>query len=852
MSRYRLLVALGFLVVLLLLLGRSLLPGYALTPSDLVFSSPFYADMKPSGFKQASNSLLFDQVYQFVPWRKLAWDSLRQGRLPLWNPYSYSGTPFIATLQSAVFYPLNLLLNLSLPFAMTFAWSALLRLWLAGLATHALALEYGLRRTSAILAGLSFMLCAFLITWLGHPHINVLALLPLAILLTERLIVADRRRQLIARSVGLGMVLGCAMLGGHPASLVSLMLTVGLYAGIRLYQRRRVRLTCRWAWSLPALAFAVFLAAIISAVQTLPFLEWLPLSNEIGTRGAIPFRWLDPSAVWRLLTLPLAVMPNLFNNPSWSQYPYWSFLARRDNYNEYALYVGVITILAALSGLAQHRRRPLPPPLIAWVVIGLVGLGRHLHLPVIGWINHLPLIGLGDSGRSQVTYMLAIALLGAWGVDLMLGDDLVATQVRRRFGQLALAVGLLGIGIMLGANLVLPAIRAKVVSIGHAQVDREFALRSTHTHPITYYYEEVDRMVAGLIAAYRPSNISMYSSAGIALLAWGATAIQRRSPGYVTGKHYSGVLLGLAATDLLLFARGYNPAIAAQDLYPETAVVTALRQDHGLYRITALRQDLVPDAHVMHRFSDVRGLDYPTRWYREYMGLVPDRLPWLTYGEILSSANSPLLRVLNLKYILSARRSDLDNIDNITRVTQYGGIHVAELGNPTPRAFLARQVTLLPSDSAVLQMLSAQPERVYDRILLRDGQDERRALASLPSAPQSAVPTSDTVTNVAYETERSVWQVHATIPSILFLSDAYYPGWHATIDDAPSPVLRANHAFRAVVVPSGDHTIAFKYAPASVAWGLRLSLAGLAISLVVLLLLVATHSAVASHPAPSP
>lgn len=852
MSPHRLLVALGLLAVLVLLLGRSLLPGYALTPSDLVFGSPFYADMKPSGFKQASNSLLFDQAYQFVPWRKLAWDSLRQGRLPLWNPYSYSGTPFIATLQSAVFYPLNLLLNLSLPYAMTFAWSALLRLWLAGLATHALALEYGLRRTPAILAGLSFMLCAFLVTWLGHPHINVLALLPLAVLLSERLIVADRRRQLAARSVGLGLVLGCAMLGGHPASLVSLMLTVLLYVGIRQVQRRRERLPGRWTWSLPALAGAVFLAVVISAVQTLPFLEWLPLSNELSSRSAVPFRMIDASAVWRLLTLPLAVMPNLLNNPSWSQYPYWSFLARRDNYNEYALYTGVITVLAALTGLAHYRWRPLPAPLIAWVVIGLVGLGRHLHLPVVGWINHLPIIGLGDSGRSQVTYMLAIALVGAWGMDLMLGDDSVGRQVRSRFGQLASAVAVLGAGIMLGANLVLPAVRAKVVAFGRAQVDREYALRATHTHPILYYYDEVDRMVAGLVAAYRPSNIAMYSSAGIALLAWGATAIQRRRPGLVSGKHYSGVLLGLAAADMLLFARGYNPVIATQDLYPESPVVTALRHDHTLYRITALRQDLVPDAHVMHRFSDVRGLDYPTRWYREYMGLVPDRLPWLTYGEILSSANSPLLRVLNLKYIMSARRSDLDRLDNVARITQYGSIHVAELDNPTPRAFLSRQAVLLPSDSAVLQRLRAQPERVYDRIVLRDGQDERNAVAQLPSAIQSVAPASDTVTNVVYEAERSVWRVHATVPSILFLSDAYYPGWQATIDDAPSPILRANHAFRAVVVPSGDHTISFEYAPASLARGLRLSLAGWAIALVTLLLLVATRSAAAPHSAPHP
>lgn len=848
MSRHRFLTGLGLFAVLLLLFGRSLSPGHALVPSDLIFGTPFYADRQPPGFRQASNTLLFDQVYQFVPWRHLAQAALHRGRLPLWNPYSYSGTPFIATMQSAVFYPLNVLLNLGLPFALTFAWSALLRLWLAGLGTHALALEYGLSQRSAVLAGLSFMLCAFLITWLGHPHTNVLALMPIAILLTEQSISTKHRRRTIIRCIGLSFVLGAAILGGHPASIVSLMLTVGLYAGIRLFQQRSSRSRGRWLWPSAALITAFGLAMILAAVQLLPFLEWLPLSNEVATRSAVPFRWVDSAVVWNLLTLPLTVMPNLFNNPSWTGFPYWSFLARRSNFNEYALYIGVIAFLAAIAGLAQRHRQALPAPLVAWIILGAIGIGRYLHLPPIGWINQLPLIGLGDSGRSQVTYMLAMALLGAWGVDLMDGEDAIAQRVRRRFARLSLALGLVGLGIMLGANVILPITRAKVVSIGRAQVEREFALRSTHTNPISTYYDEVERMVAGLIAAYRPSNIRMYSSAGIAFLAWGAVAVQRRRPGILAGQRYSGVLLGLTALDMLLFAHGYNPAMAAKDLYPDTEAVAALHRDHSLYRVTVLRQDLVPDAQIMHRFSDVRGLDYPTRWYREYMGVVPDRLPWLAYGEILSSADSPLLRVLNLKYILSARRSDLENLKDIARITRYGSIYAAEIGHPTPRAFLVHNAVLLPGDADVLRLLSTEPERVHDRVLLRDGPDERRAAASLPRMVTSARPGAESVTNVTYEAERSVWQIHAVDPGILFLGDAFYPGWQAKVDGYPSPIMRANNAFRAVVLPAGDHVVSFEYEPESVALGLRLSLIGAALLLALLAYLVATRPSDAASP----
>ncbi len=44
-------------------------------------------------------------LLQFVPWWDLAWSQLREGQLPLWNPYSGMGAPLLANYQSALFYP---------------------------------------------------------------------------------------------------------------------------------------------------------------------------------------------------------------------------------------------------------------------------------------------------------------------------------------------------------------------------------------------------------------------------------------------------------------------------------------------------------------------------------------------------------------------------------------------------------------------------------------------------------------------------------------------------------------------------------------------------------------------------
>ena len=48
-----------------------------------------------------------DLVTQAYPFRHLASSSIRDGILPLWNPYILLGTPFIANAQSALFYPPN-------------------------------------------------------------------------------------------------------------------------------------------------------------------------------------------------------------------------------------------------------------------------------------------------------------------------------------------------------------------------------------------------------------------------------------------------------------------------------------------------------------------------------------------------------------------------------------------------------------------------------------------------------------------------------------------------------------------------------------------------------------------------
>jgi hypothetical protein len=49
-----------------------------------------------------------DFTQQFYAFARYEAARLQSGQLPLWNPYIYAGHPFLADIQSAVFYPLSL------------------------------------------------------------------------------------------------------------------------------------------------------------------------------------------------------------------------------------------------------------------------------------------------------------------------------------------------------------------------------------------------------------------------------------------------------------------------------------------------------------------------------------------------------------------------------------------------------------------------------------------------------------------------------------------------------------------------------------------------------------------------
>src|SRR5437764_3960818 len=106
-------------------------------------------------------------VNQGYSWYHFSTANLKHGKLPLWDPYTFSGHSFTGEMQTAGFYPLNLLLALA-PFNRDGVFSPqlyhlifVLAHFLAACFMFALVRELGLRRLSAIIAAVCFALGGF-------------------------------------------------------------------------------------------------------------------------------------------------------------------------------------------------------------------------------------------------------------------------------------------------------------------------------------------------------------------------------------------------------------------------------------------------------------------------------------------------------------------------------------------------------------------------------------------------------------------------------------------------------------------------------------------------------------------
>ena len=168
------------------------------------------------------------------------------------------------------------------------------------------------------------------------------------------------------------------------------------------------------------------------------------------------------------------------------------------------------------------------------------------------------------------------------------------------------------------------------------------------------------------------------------------------------------------------------------------------------------------------------------------------------------------------------------NFGDLYGIEQFGGLGSSLplrihrlLGNAeTPRLFGIRyRVARRPSDPA-------QVEVFRSRSGLKVYRDPRIA-EPLWTWRAAGCAAPDRLRVVSRQPEVFVVEADLGCPALVVVGDSYYPGWRAWVDGARRPVQELD-SVRAVRAGAGRHAIEFRYRPASVYWGLGLTLLGLA------------------------
>ncbi len=430
----RLLVFLAIIAAPTFLFAPTFSPRQALLPADLLVQfEPWRSHVSADELPEAHwDALVWDGIAQFYPWRRFASESLRGGVIPLWNPYQFCGTPFLANGQSAVLYPLNLLFWL-LPVYYAFAWSAWLHLSLTGWFTYRFLRRIGLGRIPALCGCVVWQLNSFTIAWIHLPTmLCTTAWLPAILLMCERTLVSGRARFALAA----GLALGLSCLGGHPQMFMFVALMTAAYLLARGLSRavglpiglRLVRLA--WVGGLTAVV-----GLALAAAQLLPTLDFLQIAHRAVTIGPESYHGYLGRA-FQPVQLAGLLLPHPFGHPGLGTY------MGPENYADYCLYVGVAALFLALAAVLTSRTwyaRFYAATALASI---LIALGTVLNWPLYHWIPGMA--SAGGPSRFSILVVFSLSVLVGVGADRLAESPLrrPALVVLMVFAVLAAALGI--------------------------------------------------------------------------------------------------------------------------------------------------------------------------------------------------------------------------------------------------------------------------------------------------------------------------------------------------------------------------------------------------------------------------
>jgi hypothetical protein len=480
-------------------------------------------------------------------------------------------------------------------------------------------------------------------------------------------------------------------------------------------------------------------------------------------------------------------------------------------------YAGAATLMLAAAALILKRTAER----IAVVVFALFCVCMVVGIkPIFGLVSGLPGFSAAHNERLLIYFLLCIALLAGWGID-----DLSAVRLPRPSLRRAVLISA-GVIVCIPIVWLLAAGTLSLSELGGG-------LR------VAWGFEHPPLPPSGLAipastgAIIRDSSLLIWlplAGAAFALIAARLWGMRRLG---VTP--FVALTVIILAADLFRANMGFNPAIRQKTAVPPTTGAIRYLQSQRPNRFIGvstiqLSQPLPDDLSMHFGLYDARGYDFPVekRFDDLWRASVAPGVGDFTQPEEFAGATPAALRALSL---LSVSDLLVGPLQAIATPLHAPGLHVAYKGkdgvvysnsNALPRVFVVDRQRTVAGDKAELAAVTA-PGFNGRGVAVTD-----HPLPGIQQSGGTATPPAGASARLAsYGAEKVVIDATATDPSLVVLTDSFYPGWKATVDGKPASIERVDYVLRGVSIGPGHHTIVMRYQPASWRIGWIVSLVAL-------------------------
>ena len=730
------------------------------------FAPAFYAGKVP---------VFRDLLILVIPLRGYARESLHGGRLPLWTSELFFGAPFLANYQSAVLYPPSLIIYL-LPFPLGLSVFLAFHLFVAGMGMFRFLRDrLRLAPGACFFGGVVFGFGGFLLSLVPLTNqLEVAAWIPW-VLHAGRGIGTKRDGAPLIR---LALLLFLQMLGGAPEAL---MLSLALLFADGLVSSSRGDI---WM-TLVRLTGAAIAAGALAAFQLVPTLAYV-LTTDRATA-------LSPSSIFSESLTPISLWQFLVPHQFLAGAP--AFIPEGKIPIFWSLYAGVIPLALVASSVARREARLWQAVLAVGVILAL---GETLpFLPAL----HLLLPAVVGAFRYPAKFFLlshvAIAVLAAHALDGCLRD-----RSMRRSAVVALSVVFIALaGLRIGAAF---APRSLLATLGYPML--------AELSP-----GAIDVLTAGVGGAL---------DRGIPLAVAGLIVIGLFASGRIGSGLFTATVLAITVVDLLPLhqpslvftdwqrlkgealrlpwsrgARVFHYCMSGPGCLPPGATgIGAWRgtlrpgenaEGNALYVAAAS----TPDLPILDGIGAVAGTDG--------LSTVDQREFFDTLATLARPSALHLLAALGVDRVVGPEPlADLALADPVRANFEDRSLWSYALHEAAPRLYLADRVIEADDVRSALTQASSPDFRAgHDVVLLRER-------GSRPS-----VEGGGSIAETSFGEHRVRARATLARDGVLVVANSFAPGWKATIDGEPTPLLRANGVLTAIELAAGSHAVELRYDP---------------------------------------